>query len=604
MRSTCLLLWSFLFLVFKSFAIPKYGEGSLLVNGIQLLQDDQDPKLFYYIPQYPRLAIKPTGEYEILCMKYVGQNGGSENNGGIFHALIEFTLSEDEIVDIEKELKKKVPNAKIAGPVPLMQNMKDENGEEGIASFKLVSSILNTSGNRPLTQSIITSGYAPLLPGSKAALSARLSQEGATLLWNSLQGAASDVSVMISSYYEAKVQGYNAIVSAESSVLYKHFSEIENKQGRFDGDNTKRFTRQQVRNIVDSLVRTQNIKIEVFDRSQGLGIKNDEMEGILNIITNKVTELMFDAKEGWAKAPEEETAIEDKQILGRKEQKMKRPKKDKKYDYVPDNQYVLKNRSDIRLNKLYVNLSKTVTIKVPLIATGNINGIYENLGEDPTYFKTVNLDDPDFQKRDVQLVVDRNFNESFAKIVNYVAVTIKKEYPNNTSETFSRDVVFKGQDLEKGTFFQSIQYPRLGVENADYLNYEYKISWNFTGQDTTIILPTKGWQKSNASVVSLTPPFAKKIIEIDADRSLFKPNYRAATLKLMSVINGRPTVQKNITLKADDAENNKKVALFYDKNEVMAYQVSWYHTNGSVVREEIKQLDSEYLYIVPPAEKK
>ena len=69
----------------------------------------------------------------------------------------------------------------------------------------MISSVLsNRSGDRALTRSLVTSGAAPLSPGSRAAVAAVLSPEGATLLWDSLKGATSDVSIGIRAYYERR----------------------------------------------------------------------------------------------------------------------------------------------------------------------------------------------------------------------------------------------------------------------------------------------------------------------------------------------------------------------------------------------------------------
>jgi len=324
-------------------ALVKYDEGRLMINGIQLLQDKDNPLLYYYLPQYPKLSVKEDGSFELLFLKYVGQ-GNAETNGGLFHALIEFSLPDDVLEALGKELLKIVPGARIAGPVPLLQTMKD--GEIGMAAFKVVSSVLNSvEGDNRFTQTIITSGHAPLLPGSKAAIAARLSQQGATLLWESLQGPTSDVSVAINGYYEAWVKGYNAVVTAEVSTVYEHYSKILNRQQGYD--------RKQLRNISDELVQNSSLKVEVFDRSQALGIKADELQAILDLVTNKLIELMFDTETGWARVPPTETAVEQDQIKGRQERgwfsKVFGGARDEQY--VTDNQFVLKKKEDIRSNK-------------------------------------------------------------------------------------------------------------------------------------------------------------------------------------------------------------------------------------------------------------
>jgi hypothetical protein len=112
-------------------ALVNYDKGSRVVKGVQLLQDHDDPTAYYYLPQFPHLSMNKDSTYEFLCMKYVDQAGGT--NGGLFHALVEFSLPEDLRADVERELQKQVAGAKLLGPVPLMQTSKD--GEEGTGSF-------------------------------------------------------------------------------------------------------------------------------------------------------------------------------------------------------------------------------------------------------------------------------------------------------------------------------------------------------------------------------------------------------------------------------------------------------------------------------------
>jgi hypothetical protein len=229
-------------------ALVNYDTGQRIIDGIQLLQDASDPSAYYYIPQFPRLATRADGSFEFVCLKYVG--GTADTNGGLFHALVEFTLPFDVVEAVEKKLKQQVPNGRIVGPVPLMQAL--DNGEEGVGSFQVVSATLADKDKGSFTRTLVTSGRAPLMPGSKAVLAALLNEQGATLLWDSLNGATSDVSVAIHAYYEAAVKAYNAKVTASVDTIYSHFSRISNQQ--------QDFTRRQLRNIVDDLQRSGDLK--------------------------------------------------------------------------------------------------------------------------------------------------------------------------------------------------------------------------------------------------------------------------------------------------------------------------------------------------------
>ena len=114
----------------------KYDEGSRFINGVQLLQDKDDANAYYYVPKYPKLATGD-GTYQLLCMKYVGNK--NEPSGGLFHALLEFTLPADSIAAIEKKLKQEFPSAIIAGPVKMSQPSAAEGAADKPASFEIIS---------------------------------------------------------------------------------------------------------------------------------------------------------------------------------------------------------------------------------------------------------------------------------------------------------------------------------------------------------------------------------------------------------------------------------------------------------------------------------
>ena len=570
-------------------ALVNYDKGSRVIQGVQLLQDADNPSLYYYLPQFPRLATKDDGTFEFLCMKYVDQAGGT--NGGLFHALVEFTLPEERLEDLEKELQKKESGAKIMGPVQLMQSVQD--GEEGMGSFEVVSAILSAQGEGGFTRSLVTSGKAPLMPGSKAVVAALLKQEGATLLWNTLASPTSDVSVAIHAYYEAAVEGYNAKVTADVSTVYKHFSVVSNVQ--------KDYTKRQLRNVVDNLQRTGDLKIEVLDRSAGLGIKSDDMAGILQLVTDKLIELIFDSKAGWAADPEREKAVEANQILGRQKRgwfsETFGGAEDTKY--FTDNQYVLKKRSDVRQNTFTLSLSKKTTIKVPLDTAGNLGGLYSAMGDDPRYFRVVNLADADFEFRPVYFQVDGEYVDSFKDAINFATVNFRKTYRG--SPDFTKAVMFNRAEVEAGKTMQDVAFPRLGMTDANWTDYEYQVRWSLRG-GPTISVPSKAdtWIKSQDAAISLTPPFEKRVVEIEADRSLFvERGIATAVVEFGTFLGGRTQRLKKATLRATDTDPTSKLALYLDKGSDVAYKVTWHSKNGTS-EGTLEVLDSDYIYLTPP----
>lgn len=587
---TLLLIW---ITISRTFGLVKYDEGRMQVNGIQLLQDYTDPLAYYYLPQYPRLATKEDGTFEFLCIKYVGAN--EQPNGGLFHSLVEFTLPEEVIAATEEALKKEVPGARIAGPVELTQSLND-NGALG--SFEVVSSILsNRGGEMAFTQSMVTSGHAPLTPNSKAVVAAVLNQEGATLLWNSLTGPTSDVSVSLHAYYEAAVKGYNAVVNAAMSVVYEHFSQVLNVQ--------EDYTKDEIRTVVDEMTRNGALQIEVLDRSEGLDIDASGMENILQLVTDKLTELMFDAKAGWSKEPEQEQAVGKNQIQGRKSRGFitKLFKGNGNQPYVTDNQFVLKDIKNIRTNTFRLDLSKSTTIKVPVHTSGNLGGLFAEMENDERYFRIVNLADPAFEKREVYFQVDGTYADAFKDLINFVAVNFRKKYGEESGhEDVTQHFVFNTEDIVNGKTIQSAIFPRLGLTEADWTKYEMQMQWSIKGKEEIVRVPADGsWIAANDPAVALAPPFDKRMIELEADRSLFAENGVAtAVVDFAVILNGKPQFLTKAALRASDAEPTSKMAVYHDPDEPVAYRVTWYSPKGHITQP-LAELTSDYLYLVPPS---
>lgn len=572
-------------------ALVNLDQGQRQIKGVQLLQDYNDPKAYYYVPQFPRLATKEDGTFEFLCMKYVDNAGGA--SGGLFHALVEFTLPAEVVAELEKELKKDVPAARIIGPVPLMQAV--ENGEEGMGSFQVISATLTNKEKGGFATSVITSGKAPLSPGSKAVVAAILNQQGATLLWDSLSSPTSDVSVALHAYYEAAVQGYNAKVTADVSTVYQHFSRISNQQ--------KEYSRRQMRKIVDDLQHNGTIKVEVLDRTASLGIKASDMDGILQAVTGKLTELMFDHKTGWAAEPQRETAVEADQIQGRQDRgwfaRTFLGADDTKY--YTDDQYVLKDRKDVRHNTFSLVLTKNSTIKVPVDTAGNIGGLYSALGKDPRYFRIVNLNDPAFEFRPVHFQIDGDYIDSFQDTINFVTVNFRKVYGGD-HPAFTKSLTFTYQDVKAGKTIQDIAFPRLGQNGVDWTEFEYQVRWSVRDAPTVSIpAEAERWIKTKDSAISLVPPFTRRVIEIEADRQLFKDRKMAtAVVEFATMLANKPKLQRKTTLRAADAEPVSRVAIYHDRNTPVGLRVSWFSPAGEQ-KEKLKLLESDFLYITPPA---
>jgi hypothetical protein len=571
-------------------ALVLYDEGRRVVEGVQLLQDASDPKAFYYLPQFPRLSQRPDGDgFEFLALKYVGSGGVA--SGGLFHALVEFSLPPELEARVAETLRREVEGAVLRGPVPLLEAV--ESGNAGVGSFRVVSATLANAGKDGLTRSLVTSGRAPLAPGSKAVVAALLSPEGATLLWETLSGPTSDVSVAITAYYEAQVKAYGARVTAEVDTIYAHASTLSNRQQGFE--------KSELRKLTDELIRTSAIRIEVLDRSKGVGVDAEAMQGLVDLITQKLTDLLFDAEAGWSRTPAAEVAAGAGQVRGRQEagwlQKTLGVGGDQ--PYYTDNQFVLKKREDIQSSRFALDLSQSTTIRVPVDSSGNLGGLYRSFGNDARYFRIVNLADPVFEHRAVHFQLDGGTLEAFQDTINFVTVSFRKRYAE--APAFTRSLVFAHDAVRKGATVQSIEYPRLGDPAASWLDYEYQVRWSVRDRPTLAVPADESqWIRSSDPAIALVPPFERRHVEIDADRALFAPSGVAAAVVEFAVpLAGRPKLQRKATLRPSDAEASRTVSIYADRDSEVAWRVTW-HTRQGPRRTDAQALESEYLYLVPP----
>jgi hypothetical protein len=572
-------------------ALVKMDEGRLTIDNIQLLQDYADPKAYYYVPAYPRLATNDDGTLDFLCLKYVDPKG--KTGGGLFHALIEFSLPPEVVADIEKKLKTQVGGARLVGPVPLMQ-AEAKDGEDVPGSFEVVSAVLKNTGEGGLTRSLVTSGKAPITPGSRAAIAAILNQQGATLLWDSLTGPTSDVSVAVNAYYEAMVTGFDARITANVSTIYTHFSSVSNVQGGY--------TKRQIRDITDKLQRDGDIKIEVLDRTKGLDLKAGDMQALVDQVSNKLIETMFDTKTGWSADPPREEAVEQGQIAGRQKAgwlyNLFSGGKDQ--PYYTDNQFVLKNRKDIRQNMFSIVMTKNSTVKVPVNTAGNIHGLYDAFKNDPRYFRIVNLADAAFEFRPVYFQVDGDYAGSFQDALNFVAVNFRKKI--NGQPDFTGTIRINQDDIKDGKLSQEITYPRLGLQDASWLDYEYQVVWSVHNRKTVSVPPdgTK-WIKANDPAISLVPPLDKTALEIDADRGKFTDaQVASASINFDYPLIGE-TKRTRVTLRATDTTSTSTATIYKDHGAKVKTSVTWYFKDGRQVVKDLGSSDETYFVLVPPA---
>lgn len=577
-------------------ALVMYDVGSHIIDGITFLRDVDDPNSYYYLPTAPRVALRPNSEKpDMFFVKFVDPKGGV--SGGLIHFLFTLDLPKGELEVLQKKLRKLEPKAVLRGPVPLLRPAKNKKSDDAPPpSFRIISSTLTNPTKGGFTQTLVSSGSAPLTAGSRAAVAARLNEHGATLLWDSLTKPTSDVSISIEARYEAAVRGYRGTVQADLSTVYQHLFKVLNIQHNY--------TKAEIRKQTDELVRNGVIKVEVTDRA-GLNVDSSRMQQLMNMVTDKLITMLFDTTTGLSKLPKRED--ESKAVPGRDQRSWlaKTFGGEKNPKYITDNQYTLRDRKDIRRGVFSLSFTKNTSIQIPFQSSGNIRGLYNSWSKDKTVFRTVNLKDASFERRDVYFEVDPSFYHAFDSVINSVSVSFVKKYkPLLDQNDFTEELVFDRNDVKAAKFSKSIRYPRLGLQDAKWLEYGYRILWNYRGGMTiSVPVSSSDYKYGSAPYVTLAPPQEQSQIEIDASEPAFKSaNIRRAEVEIRYLLLGKHKTNR-VALQPGKGEMLKTTLLLYDHGATPTYSVRWYNEDGKSFKSESKKLDDNYIFIAPPENK-
>ncbi|MBN1377634.1 MAG: tetratricopeptide repeat protein [Gammaproteobacteria bacterium] len=188
-------------------------DGAETCGDLQCYPALDDPNIFYYLPDQPRIAVQD-GKPQFSFLKYARMQENSESGtgraggGGIVHFLVTYGASQSRIAKAESALQEKHPDAKIAGPVIYRKG-----------SFALVTSFQEDNTLHTKTLAV---GKAPLMEGQKTAVSLALTPEGAEVLWESFHSATPDISLVFDMEFAGIREPYEATLEADWSQITKH----------------------------------------------------------------------------------------------------------------------------------------------------------------------------------------------------------------------------------------------------------------------------------------------------------------------------------------------------------------------------------------------
>jgi hypothetical protein len=602
----------------QSFLLDKpVGAGDLT-----LFPDLDNSGNYYYMPNQVQLAMHPDGKPMFSFIKYVRNTDGSvgtgsqitrsDDAGGIIHAVVRLDVTDDQIKEAERALRRIKSNGKIVGPVIYKSG-----------TVMLISSF-NREGEN--VKRVVGLGTAPILEGQNCAVSVHLAKEASDILWATFETPTPDFSISFEMEIEGFLSPKRAEIKANWDRIYSHHS--------FQAALASPILSAEIQTAFDEL------------RDQGAIVvtqigSDEQMDKLVETAYNQLANLMLDKIAG-SGVPDVNTLFpgNNKSMLDRATENLQKARKEAidyntKQDQLynerlkqenqarsgaraasdaaarargttpvrptatssssagsggnradtvkakgPDRMSVpglsialsYKMKKEKRSGEFKINLNK-YTMETRMNRFDQNFGSLISLARCPDCFRRVNLDDPLYQQREINARVDGSINsDDFGKYINSVEVLIRKTHQDG-QQTLQGIQVNKQLFNDKANNFVMVYGWKGDDDRNKWLTYDYKTRWSYFGGAAT----ETDWTKTESAVLALAPDYVRKPVYMEADQEFFdKEKIRAAEITLFYNINGKEQ-SKRVTLQPKEGglSQMEEVVLPRDSDE-FEYQIAYF----------------------------
>ena len=510
-----------------------------------------DLQTYVYLPTGAKLATDEAGNPQFSFVRYVvnrpsegeGETTITEaDGGGVLHFLVLYETPQEWIDEAQRVLRQRLEDDEIILRGPLVF----EDGR-----YNLVSSIIrdDESGGRQ----ILATGRAPVLEGNRLALSFDLDPERATLLLESFKMATPDVSLVFDMNFSGLTDAYEARLTVD-------WSEVRSSKS-FAAGGSVYFVSADVEAAFDQLRRDNAIRLE----SAG---SDANMEALLQHVYDKLLELMFRQVEPESVPEEQRGGLMDAltSLIDTRSGALSSRNTTGFGAYVG---FQLKEMKSEGLSVLDFN--HRATVQRHSLITFNIGDLHSRHGDDPNYFRTVNLGDPAFSQREIHVAVDGALLPEFDRYINSVTVTLRKQHQNG-AETL-RELVLDREAVEEAGGDLRMVYGWDGdADRLEWLNYDYRTRWSFQGggaYDTD-------WRTSDAAMIDLFAPYERRVVEVIGDNELLaESGVRAVVVRLTYPFFSEQGSEKVVIRPERDQEDQQVEVTLPLGQYAYDYEITW-----------------------------
>mgnify|MGYP001170071970 CR=1 FL=1 len=602
----------------QSFLLDKpVGAGDLT-----LFPDLDNSGNYYYMPNQVQLALHPDGKPMFSFIKYVRntdvssgtgtQITRSDDAGGIIHAVVSLNVTDDQLKEAERALRRIKSNGKIVGPVIYKSG-----------TVMLISSF-NREGEN--VKRVVGLGTAPILEGQNCAVSVHLAKEASDILWATFETPTPDFSISFEMEIEGFLSPKRAEIKANWDRIYSHHSfqaalaspilsaEIQAAFDELRDQGAIEVTQIGSDEQMDKLIETAYNQLAnlMLDKIAGSGVPdvNSLFPGNNKSMLDRATENLQksrkeaidyntkqdqlynerlkqenQARSGARAARDAAAQARGTQVVrpasstsssasseGTRADTAKAKGPDRMS--VPGLSIALsyKMKKEKRSGQFKINLNK-YTKETRMNRFDQNFGSLISLARCPDCFRRVNLDDPLYQQREINTRVDGSINsDDFGKYINSVEVLIRKTHQDG-QQTVQGVQINKQLFNEKANNFVMIYGWKGDDDRNKWLTYEYKTRWSYFGGAAT----ETDWTKTESAVLALAPDYVRKPVYMEADQQFFeKEKIRAAEITLFYSINGKEQSRRaTLQPKEEGLSQMTEVVLPRDSNE-FEYEIAYF----------------------------
>lgn len=222
-----------------------------------------------------------------------------------------------------------------------------------------------------------------------------------------------------------------------------------------------------------------------------------------------------------------------------------------------------------------LNFNHRAAVQRHTFITFNIGDFYRRYGRDANYFRAVNTDDPTFQQREVNVVVDGALLPDFDRYINNVSVTLRKVHQNG-AETVRELVLNRAQAASADRKVLVYGWNEDGDRPA-WREYTYRTNWSFKGGGAY----RTDWVTNDAPAINLFAPYERRTVQFVGDaEALRRKGVRAVVVQLEYSFFGERRRQQ-LVVRPDQPSEEQKLELTLPQNQfAYDYIITWQFDAG------------------------